>query len=50
MLMTMAAVIFQVTSGPMVATVTDATMVIIATKITDFPMSTFATITVKFIY
>jgi hypothetical protein len=47
MFMAMAAVIIQVTSGPMAATVTDVTMVIVATKFTNFPMINFATIIVK---
>jgi hypothetical protein len=49
MFMTMAAVIIQVTSGPRAATVADVTMVIIASKITNFRMITFATITLKVI-
>jgi hypothetical protein len=49
MFMTMAAVFIQVTSGPMVVTVTDVTTVIIVTKITNFPTITFATIVVKII-
>jgi hypothetical protein len=45
----MTAVIIHVTSDSMVATVTDVTMGIMATKITDFPITTFATIIVKVI-
>ena len=47
MFMTTGAVIIQVTNGPMVAAVTGVTMVIIATKITNFPTINFATIIVK---
>jgi len=49
MFMTMPAVIIQGTIGPMVVTVTDVIMVIIANKIKNFPMITFTTIIVKFI-
>ena len=47
MFMSMAAVIIQVTSGPMAATFTNVTMVNITTKVTNFPMINFATIIVK---